>query len=80
MEDVAMELTYFAPLARSSVGSYRLLNLQESGRLPEPAGDDPRYPATVPGVFHLANYIQVSDAQLKDGMLVFDLVRELPEV
>ncbi|WP_424140447.1 Hsp20 family protein [Roseomonas chloroacetimidivorans] len=129
-----MELTDFAPLARSSIGFDRLLKLLENGRLPEPADDYPPYNIektgqdayritlavagfgpddlditmqpnllTVTGkkaeseaqsqgylhrgmiqrpfrrVFHLADYVQVKDAQLKDGMLMIDLLREIPE-
>ncbi|MCK8786548.1 Hsp20 family protein [Roseomonas sp. NAR14] len=30
-------------------------------------------------VFHLADYVQVRGAELKDGMLVIDLAREIPD-
>lgn len=129
-----MELTDFAPLARSSIGFDRMPKLLENGRLLEPADDYPPYNIektgqdtyritmavagfspddvditmqpnllTITGkkaeseaqtqgylhygmiqrpfrrVFHLTDYVQVEGAQLQDGMLMVDFVREFPE-
>src|ERR687890_580684 len=77
----------FAPFRRSTVGFDRLFDMLENSSMGGNGENYPPFDLIKLGIanrsferrFALADHIQVRGADLKDGLLAVELVREIPE-
>ena len=64
----------FTPYRRSTVGFDRLFDLLENNARAQQSAN-----RNFERRFELADFVRVENAELADGLLVIDLVREIPE-